>query len=104
MYLVIKAAFLTILLSSFPIDTVIGKLGEYSVVFMLLGVAVYVLWRKVSRLEDRITKYQDEDRDKMLTVIQNNTNALNLYTQSNERHARVMEHVENQLEEIKKTS
>lgn len=48
---------------------------DKGLVIALLGIAVYVLWKRDSTMNDKMNKYLDEDRKEMLTVINNNTKA-----------------------------
>jgi hypothetical protein len=42
---------------------------------LLLGVLAYTLWRKLTAVEDKMTKYLEDDRKQMMEVIENNTRA-----------------------------
>ena len=42
---------------------------------ILLLILAYTLWRKLTALEDKMSNYLEEDRKKMLGVIENNTRA-----------------------------
>jgi len=59
-----------------PEQTVLQRIGDqaFSVV-VLVGIA-WILWKRQIKLEDRLTQYLDDDREKMLGVIDNNTKVM----------------------------
>ncbi|ACU57780.1 hypothetical protein [Chitinophaga pinensis] len=59
-----------------PEQTVLQRIGDqaFSVV-VLVGIA-WILWKRQIKLEDRLTQYLDDDREKMLGVIENNTKVM----------------------------
>ena len=67
-----------------PSQPIWQQLGDqaFSVV-VLIGIA-WILWKRQIKLEDRLTQYLDDDREKMLNVIENNK--------------KVIEHLEDVLE------
>lgn len=52
-----------------------SRVMDQGLLVLLLAVAVYVLWKRDTAMNDKMNKYLDEDRKEMLTVIQNNTKA-----------------------------
>lgn len=52
-----------------------GNVADHGLSFGILAVAVYVLWKRDSAMNDKMNKYLEEDRKEMLRVIQNNTKA-----------------------------
>lgn len=44
-------------------------------VVVLIGIA-WILWKRQIKLEDKLTQYLDDDREKMLGVIENNTKVM----------------------------
>ena len=42
---------------------------------LVLAVVAYLVWRKLTAVEDKMTKYLGEDRKEMMEVISNNTRA-----------------------------
>lgn len=59
-----------------PATTIWQRLGDqaFSIV-VLVGIA-WILWKRQIKLEDRLTEYLDDDREKMLDVIENNTKVM----------------------------
>ncbi|WP_343671809.1 hypothetical protein [Chitinophaga sp.] len=59
-----------------PGNVFFQRLGDqaFSVV-VLIGIA-WVLWKRQIKLEDRLTQYLNDDRDKMQGVIENNTKVI----------------------------
>lgn len=81
----------TLLLQSMPplsgsaVDaTFWGRVGDQAFSIVLLVVFAVFMLRRQKQLEDKMAKYQEEDRAKMMDIIQNNT--------------RVMERIENHLD------
>ena len=59
-----------------PAQTVWQRLGDQAFsVIVLIGIA-WILWKRQIKLEDRLTQYLDDDREKMLGVIENNTKVM----------------------------
>ena len=67
--------FLTLL--QIPDASVWQHLADNGTTFLILGVAVYVLWRRDSVMNDKMNKYLDEDRGRMLDCINKNTESFN---------------------------
>lgn len=63
----------TVLLQDLP--AIWQQLADKGLIVVLLGVAVYVLWKRDSAMNNKMNKYLDEDRKEMLQVITNNTKA-----------------------------
>lgn len=59
--------------SAFPFQ----RLFDLALSLGILGVIAKVLWSRQKQMEDRMTKYIDEDRKEMLEVIKDNTAAFN---------------------------
>ena len=57
-------------------QSVVSRLGDqlFSIV-MLVGFAIYSL-KKQNQLEEKLEKYMDEDRQRMISVIENNTKVM----------------------------
>lgn len=51
------------------------KAADQMFSILLLAVFAYLVWRKLSASEEKMTKYLEEDRKKMMEVIENNTRA-----------------------------
>lgn len=51
------------------------RIADQGLLISLLALAVYVLWKRDSAMNEKMNKYLDEDRKEMLTVISNNTKA-----------------------------
>jgi membrane protein implicated in regulation of membrane protease activity len=49
-----------------------GILGLFAIIMIFV---IYVLWKRVNKLEESQTQYLKEDRKEMLNVIANNTKA-----------------------------
>jgi hypothetical protein len=59
-----------------PEQTVLQRLGDQAFsVIVLIGIA-WILWKRQIKLEDRLTQYLDDDREKMQGVIENNTKVM----------------------------
>lgn len=59
-----------------PEQTVFQRLGDQAFsVIVLIGIA-WILWKRQIKLEDRLTQYLDDDREKMMGVIENNTKVM----------------------------
>lgn len=59
-----------------PAQTIWQRLGDQAfTVVVLIGIA-WLLWKRQIKLEDRLTQYLDDDREKMLGVIENNTKVM----------------------------
>lgn len=52
------------------------RIADQALSLAILGIIAWVLWKRQRDLEDKLTKYLEEDRKAMLDVIQNNTNAM----------------------------
>jgi hypothetical protein len=52
------------------------RIADQALSLAILGVIAWVLWKRQRDLEDKLTKYLEEDRKAMLDVIQNNTSAM----------------------------
>ena len=63
-----------ILLQELPMN-IWQQLLDKGLVIGLLGIAVYVLWKRDSQMNEKMNRYLDEDRKEMFTVIGNNTKA-----------------------------
>ncbi|MCW3467633.1 hypothetical protein [Chitinophaga nivalis] len=59
-----------------PANSIWQRIGDqaFSIV-VLIGIA-WILWKRQISLEDRLTQYLDDDREKMLGVIENNTKVM----------------------------
>ncbi len=55
-----------------------SDLAKNGLSFVLLGIACYVLWQRDNAAADKMDKYIQEDRAKMLDCINANTNAFNM--------------------------
>ncbi|KAA2244576.1 hypothetical protein F0L74_00950 [Chitinophaga agrisoli] len=67
---------LNTLIHSDPEQTVLQRIGDQAFsVTVLIGIA-WILWKRQIKLEDRLTQYLDDDREKMLGVIENNTKVM----------------------------
>lgn len=64
------------LIGSSPGQVFLQQLTDqaFSVV-VLIGIA-WILWKRQIKLEDKLTQYLDDDREKMLGVIENNTKVM----------------------------
>ncbi|WPQ62223.1 hypothetical protein SIO70_28085 [Chitinophaga sancti] len=59
-----------------PGNALYQRLGDQAFsVIVLIGIA-WVLWKRQIKLEDRLTQYLNDDRDKMQGVIENNTKVM----------------------------
>jgi hypothetical protein len=59
-----------------PAQTLAQRLGDQAFsVTVLIGIA-WILWKRQIKLEDRLTQYLDDDREKMMDVIDNNTKVM----------------------------
>ncbi len=65
------------------------RLADQAISLAILGIIAWVLWKRQRDLEDKLTRYLEEDRKAMLDVIQNNTNAMQ----------KLNEHFDNLLED-----
>ena len=63
-----------IILQELPMN-IWQQLLDKGLVIGLLGIAVYVLWKRDSQMNEKMNRYLDEDRKEMFTVIGNNTKA-----------------------------
>ncbi|MFN4249273.1 MAG: hypothetical protein ACK4EY_16215 [Flavipsychrobacter sp.] len=61
-----------------------GRVGDQAFSIVLLVVFAVFMLRRQKQLEDKMAKYQEDDRTKMMEIIQNNT--------------RVMERIEDHLD------
>jgi hypothetical protein len=67
---------LNTIIHSDPEQSVLQRLGDQAFsVTVLIGIA-WILWKRQIKLEDRLTQYLDDDREKMLGVIDNNTKVM----------------------------
>jgi hypothetical protein len=67
---------LNAIINSDPGQTVLQRLGDQAFsVIVLIGIA-WILWKRQIKLEDRLTQYLDDDREKMQGVIENNTKVM----------------------------
>lgn len=64
---------LSILLQELP--SIWTSLADKGLIVLILALAVYVLWKRDSAMNEKMNKYLDEDRKEMLQVINNNTKA-----------------------------
>ncbi|MBC9915023.1 hypothetical protein HGH92_21585 [Chitinophaga varians] len=67
---------LNILLQIDPAGNIWQRLGDQAFSILVLVVIARILWKRQIKLEDRLTQYLDEDRDKMMGVIDNNTKVM----------------------------
>jgi len=59
-----------------PGNVLYQRLGDQAFsVIVLIGIA-WILWKRQINLEDRLTQYLNDDRDKMQGVIENNTKVM----------------------------
>lgn len=59
-----------------PENALYQRLGDQAFsVIVLIGIA-WILWKRQIKLEDRLTQYLNDDRDKMQGVIENNTKVM----------------------------
>lgn len=67
---------LNAIIHSDPEQTVLQRLSDQAFsVIVLIGIA-WILWKRQIKLEDRLTQYLDDDREKMQGVIENNTKVM----------------------------
>jgi len=52
------------------------RIADQALSLAILGIIAWVLWKRQKDLEDKLTRYLEEDRKAMMDVIQNNTNAM----------------------------
>ncbi|SFD01481.1 hypothetical protein SAMN05518672_10146 [Chitinophaga sp. CF118] len=57
-------------------QTIWQRLGDQAFSVVVLISIAWILWKRQIKLEDRLTKYLDDDREKMLGVIDNNTKVI----------------------------
>lgn len=91
---------LTVLLQDVPPTGLMDKLADQGPLVALLLIAVWWLTKRDTKRDEKLDKYIQEDREKMITTIQNNTLAMNEMT-------RVMEEkreIDNELLSILKGS
>jgi hypothetical protein len=77
------------LLTADPTGTFITRLGDQLFTIVLLATISWLLWKRITKVQDRMDAYLSEDRKEMSEVIKNNTT--------------VMEAVTDILKEIKRT-
>ena len=84
--------------TSAQVPDVWGQIADSGLSFILLALAVVVLWRrdaamsrKVDDAQDKLEKYIADDRQQMIAVIEHNTKAF-------EELSRTLERMERQLE------
>ena len=82
--------------------SVLKALLDQALSLGLLGFVAYTLYKRLRQVEDKMEKYQTEDRKEMTHVIQNNTNVMAQSTQVMEKNARIMHRLEVMLEEKEK--
>ena len=71
--------FLTLLQTTITnIPDVWTRLADNGMTFVLLGIAVIILWRRDSAMNEKMDKYLSEDRKQMTDVISNNTRAFEM--------------------------
>ena len=64
----------TLLQTPIP-QTIWERFGDQAFTIIILGLAVYFLWQRLKEVESKMDKYVDEDRGKMMDVIEKNTKA-----------------------------
>lgn len=89
------------LLNAGVVDSVFGKLVDNGMTLTVVGFVAYMLYKRQVKMEDRLNKYQDEDRSEMLNIIQRNTNAFNTYKQSLDENTKVLNRVREDIEATK---
>ena len=84
--------------TSAQVPDVWGQIADSGLSFILLALAVVVLWRrdaamsrKVDDAQDKLERYIADDRQQMIAVIEHNTKAF-------EELSRTLERMERQLE------
>lgn len=57
-------------------DSFLNKAADQLLTIGLLFLVAYILWKRLSHVEDKLGKYLDEDRKEMLNVIKENSDAM----------------------------
>lgn len=90
---------MTILLQADFGASVLKSLADQALSLGLLALIAYTLYKRLRQVEEKMDKYQTEDRKEMTQVIQNNTNVVGQSTQAMEKNARIMHRLEGMLQE-----
>lgn len=56
--------------------TIWERVGDQLFSILILFVVAWLLWKRQREMEDRLNKYLEQDREKMLEVISNNTKVM----------------------------
>jgi hypothetical protein len=59
-----------------PSATLWTRLGDQLFTIVLLVTIAYILWQRITKVQDKLDTYLNEDRAQMLEVIQNNTKVI----------------------------
>ena len=67
---------LIVLLQADPTSTLIDKIGNQGFAVTLLITVSWLLWQRITKVQDRLDTYLSEDRKEMSEVINNNTKVM----------------------------
>ena len=67
---------LDILLQVDPTSTFWTRIGDQLFTIVLLATLSYMLWQRITKVQDRMDTYLSEDRKEMGDVIKNNTEVM----------------------------
>lgn len=60
-----------------PPPTIIERVGDQILSIGLLLTIAWILWQRITKVQDRMDNYLNEDRKEMSKVIENNTKVMN---------------------------
>ncbi len=66
----------TILLQADPTSTLFTRLGDQLFTIVLFATISWLLWKRITKVQDRMDAYLSEDRKEMSEVIKNNTTVM----------------------------
>lgn len=64
-----------------PTSTFISRLGDQLFTIVLLATISWLLWKRITKVQDRMDAYLSEDRKEMSEVIKNNTQVMHGVTE-----------------------
>ena len=67
---------LSILLQVDPGPTFLTRLGDQAFTIVILATISWLLWQRITKVQDRMDTYLSEDRKEMGEVIKNNSNLM----------------------------
>jgi hypothetical protein len=59
-----------------PTNTFITRLGDQLFTIVLLATISWMLWKRITKVQDRMDDYLNDDRKEMSEVIRNNTTVM----------------------------